>query len=411
MADTSVKISFIGDAKKLKSTLDDVDKEIDNLGKNSKSFGSKFTDGFSKAIPVLAGVGAGVAVLGSALKAAAEDQAEQKKLAQTLMNVANATKEDIAATEVWIDTKQRATGVADSELRPALDVLLRGTKDLEWSTTLLNIAMDVSAGTGKDLETVSTALSQAYAGNMRGLQALSPEMKDLIKDGMTAQEAFDHLSATFKDQASVQAETMEGKMKRLNIAMDEAKETLGAKLMPVALAFTDWLIKDAVPWLETTAGKVGDWWAQQDELHRSLRDAGEELKNFIEDVKVVAGWMQTAYEWTKKFTDAVTGLPGGSVSGMDIWKKIPGADKSIIDLVPWGKKAAGGPVSAGKPYWVGEKGPEVMVPGASGSIIPNHRLGGGGVTVNVYVAGSVLSERDLVGVLNSAMRRGFVPGV
>lgn len=48
-------------------------------------------------------------------------------------------------------------------------------------------------------------------------------------------------------------------------------------------------------------------------------------------------------------------------------------------------RAAGGPVSGGSPYIVGEKGPELFVPGRSGSIVPNHALGGGGGTTNVVV--------------------------
>ena len=42
-------------------------------------------------------------------------------------------------------------------------------------------------------------------------------------------------------------------------------------------------------------------------------------------------------------------------------------------------------MNGGTPYLVGEKGPEVFVPGATGSIVPNHALGGGGApTVNNY---------------------------
>lgn len=49
-----------------------------------------------------------------------------------------------------------------------------------------------------------------------------------------------------------------------------------------------------------------------------------------------------------------------------------------------GKRAMGGPVSQGKPYLVGEKGPEIMVPSTSGKIIANNKIGGGGQTVIHY---------------------------
>ena len=48
-----------------------------------------------------------------------------------------------------------------------------------------------------------------------------------------------------------------------------------------------------------------------------------------------------------------------------------------------GTRATGGPVSAGKPYIVGERGPELIVPSSSGNVIPNHELGGGSSPVSV----------------------------
>jgi hypothetical protein len=48
-------------------------------------------------------------------------------------------------------------------------------------------------------------------------------------------------------------------------------------------------------------------------------------------------------------------------------------------------RAAGGPVSAGSPYLVGERGPELIVPNRSGTVIPNNKLGGGGVVVNQVI--------------------------
>ena len=47
-----------------------------------------------------------------------------------------------------------------------------------------------------------------------------------------------------------------------------------------------------------------------------------------------------------------------------------------------GARAMGGPVTSGRPYLVGEKGPELFVPGRTGGIVPNNQMGGGGVTVN-----------------------------
>ena len=60
-------------------------------------------------------------------------------------------------------------------------------------------------------------------------------------------------------------------------------------------------------------------------------------------------------------------------------------------------RAAGGPVTAGTPYMVGEKGPEPFVPGQSGTIIPNNAIGGGGTTVNVTFSGIVGDPVEVAG--------------
>lgn len=69
-------------------------------------------------------------------------------------------------------------------------------------------------------------------------------------------------------------------------------------------------------------------------------------------------------------------------------------------------RASGGPVSGGRPYMVGERGPELFVPGRSGGIVPNHRLGGGTVVHNhFHIAGSVVTERQLGDVVEDAFVR------
>lgn len=69
-------------------------------------------------------------------------------------------------------------------------------------------------------------------------------------------------------------------------------------------------------------------------------------------------------------------------------------------------KAIGGPVSGGKPYIVGERGPELFVPGTSGGIVPNNRLAmGGGVTVApVYNIDARGATADLQAALPSILQ-------
>ncbi len=108
----------------------------------------------------------------SAVKAAIEDEKAQVSLAQTLRNTTKATDQQIAATEDYIDATARATGIADDQLRPSLDRLVRSTKDVTQAQKLQQLALDISAGTSKDLATVTEALSKGLDGNLGALKRI-----------------------------------------------------------------------------------------------------------------------------------------------------------------------------------------------------------------------------------------------
>jgi len=141
----------------------------------------------------------------------------------------------------------RATGTADSELRPAFSALLVGTKNVGEATSALSLAQDISIATGNDLATVSDALAKAYAGNMKGLQALSPEMKGLIKDGASLDTVMLALSDNFGGAAASSAKTAAGQFKILKNSLDETKESIGAALLPA--------LQTVLPYLQ----KFADW--------------------------------------------------------------------------------------------------------------------------------------------------------
>ena len=185
-----------------------------------------------------------------AVKAFAEDDAAAQKLATTLRNATKATNEQVASVEKFITKTSIAAAVADDELRPALASLVRGTGDVTKAQDLLNLALDISAGTGKDLGSVSDALSKAFNGNFMALKKLDPALAELIKSGASTDEVFAALSKTFADQASTAANTTAGKMKTLSIQMGELKESIGAAVLP--------LVQKMLPALEKFAT-----WAQE----------------------------------------------------------------------------------------------------------------------------------------------------
>ncbi len=140
-----------------------------------------------------------------------------------------------------------ATATADDELRPALAKLVTGTENLEQAQNGLKLAQDIAAGTGKDLATVSDALAKAYAGNDKGLKALDPRMKTLLKDGLDVEGAMSVLADTFGGDAAAAADTAEGRFKRLSIGLAETKESIGAALLPA--------IQAVLPYIE----RLGTW--------------------------------------------------------------------------------------------------------------------------------------------------------
>lgn len=193
-------------------------------------------------LPAVAALGALTAAAGYSIKAAVEDSAAQAQLAKTLQNVVGATDAQIAATEKQISAMQMATGVADDQLRPAYASLILGTKDLATANEALQLAMDISAGTGTDLASVSDALAKAYGGNYKALRQLSPELYAMIKDGASLDTVMATLAKTFGGSAAVAANTAEGKFKRLGVALGEVQESIGLALLPAVEAVLPYLI-------------------------------------------------------------------------------------------------------------------------------------------------------------------------
>ena len=212
-------------------------KDITKLGKQFDAFSKKATLAFAAAG---AAVGAFAVKVGTdAVRAAMEDQKSQALLASTLRNTVGATDAAIASTEQYITLLQKEVNVADDELRPALATLARATGDVASAQSLLGTALNVSAGTGKDLASVSLALSKAVNGNLGALTRLGIPLDANTIKSKDFNKALGVLNDTFKNQADVRAKTLEFRLKGLNIAYGEVLETLGYALLPVVEQFAN----------------------------------------------------------------------------------------------------------------------------------------------------------------------------
>jgi len=241
----TLKLSILADVDDLKKKLDIGSKEVEGFGDKLEKFGKVAAAAFAAAAAAAVAYAGKLAVDG--VKAAIEDEAAQKRLALALENVTGATEAQIKAVEDQISKTSLATGVADDKLRPALQRLAVATGSVEQSQKLLSLALDISAATGKDVETVSNALGKAYEGNTASLGRLGIGLSAAEIKTMGLENAVTQLGQTFGGAAATQANTFEGQIARLKVGFDEAKEAIGAQLLPVIQRLLDYVVNVLIP--------------------------------------------------------------------------------------------------------------------------------------------------------------------
>lgn len=247
-----ITVSIVGNAGPLKKAVSDAEGSLDRLGGSFKKI----------AAVTAVGVGAIATGIGLAVKAAAEDQKSFELLNQALKANTDATNEQIKAIDDQIGKMSIQLGVADDQLRPAFANLARATGDVTKSQELLSLATDISAATGKDLESVSIALSKAYGGNVAGLQKLGIPLDENLVKTKDFDGAVQALSATFGGAAAVAADTFEGKMSRLKIVGGELVEQVGSYLLPIFSNLGDFFLTKLVPIITDLADKIGPFLAE-----------------------------------------------------------------------------------------------------------------------------------------------------
>lgn len=251
----TLKLSILADVdqlnKSLKAATNDVENSSSKLGDFSKKAGLAFA-----AAGAAAAAYAGKLLI-DGVKSAIADQAAQEKLRTTLENVTGATNDQITATEKYILKTSLANGITDDELRPSLERLVRATKDVSEAQRLQTLALDISAGSGKSLEAVSNALGKAYEGNTGALAKLgvgltAAQLKTMDMDGVTKA-----LADTFGGQAAAKADTFQGKMDRLSVSFNEAKETVGSYVLDALTPMLDTFVNKGIPAIQGFADGIG----------------------------------------------------------------------------------------------------------------------------------------------------------
>jgi uncharacterized membrane protein YjjP (DUF1212 family) len=364
------------------------------------------------AVPAAAALGGLAIALGDATRAAMEDQQEQAALALTLQNVTGAGAAQTAQVEKQISAMSRASGVADSDYRKALEALVRGTKDVGIAMNDMNLVMDISTATGMDSASVADALAKAYQGNFKALRSLSPEMSTMIKEGASLNEVMDVLGGTFGGATATSAETAAGKMKILKNSIGETKESIGAALLPVLEAVLP-VLNEFAAWAQDNpqaflaiAGAIGLVAAAI--VATNIAMAMNPFTLIAAGVALLVAALVVAYnkfEWFRTGVNAIiNGILGAFESVVNgaimmvngiirAYNAIPlvpdintishinmptlgGTATQVAGRMNLPRMAEGGIVSSPTLALIGEAGPEAVVP-------LDRMQTGGGITINV----------------------------
>lgn len=233
MAKSQVIIGVKGEVN-----LQDLDRGIAKLqamkaeaGGTSTQF-TKFGDSLLKVGGILAATFAVSKVADffqESIRGAMEDEKSLVALAKAMENVGLAQKN--AAAEDLIKSMSLQFGIADDQLRPAFQRLVTATRDVERSQKLLGLALDISAAGYADTESAAKALSAAAMGNFTALQRLKLPIDANTVATKDFEGAITQLNQSVGGQAAAAAETYQGKLNRVTVAANEAKEAIGYALL------------------------------------------------------------------------------------------------------------------------------------------------------------------------------------
>ncbi len=358
-----LQVDILGEYKNLTAATKGAQTQLGQLNKRTAAI----SNGMNKAFAAI-GVGFSLNLikneLEDAAKAAVEDQKSQALLAKQLENTTGATKAQVAQVEKQIAKLQLTASIADDELRPSFALLTRTTGNTTDAMRLLTLATNVSAGSGKSLQSVTMALSKAYQGKMTALSKLGVPMmesmqnasdyaKELNKLNQISREVSmttgkDHTEALEKlekQQDKVNRIVAEGidwekdladafkgaadtaanidPYQRMQIIFGEMQEQVGTALLPILEKFSKWL---ATP-----------------EGQKKLQEIVDLIKLIITEFSKAVAWVLDNKDWLVPMVLAVGGLKSA-------WEGVTGAitaTKVAMEALPLVGALIGGGAAAG----------------------------------------------------------------
>ena len=323
----TLKLSILADVDQLKKSLATANGDVEDSSSKLGEFSKKAGLAFAAAAAAAGAYAIKLAVDG--VKAAIEDEAAQVRLATALRNATGATDDMIKSVEQQILKQSLATGVADDKLRPALQRLSLSTNDVTKAQDLLTLALDISQATGKGLDAVANSLGKAYDGNTAALGKLGIGLSAAELKTMTFTEVQGKLSDLFGGAAAANAETFAGRLQILKVTFDEAKESVGAKLLPIIQKLVEFVVNEVVPAL----GKFADFFKP---ITDAIAANKEEFATFIAFIQkyvvpVLVTVLGGAFKVVGEIAGGVINVIGAVVGGLNTL--IAGAVAGINALI------------------------------------------------------------------------------
>jgi hypothetical protein len=257
----ALNVEILGQFNKLTSATTGATTQLQKLSGTAKSISA----GMGKAFAAI-GVGFSLNFLKNELaeagKAAVAEAKSMEILSIAMQNTGSATSATVKQAEASIKQMSLQSAVADDQLRPAFQKLFIATNSVTDSNRYLQIALDTSAATGKDLDSVTQAMAKSLAGQDTALLKLVPSLRGV-------QDPLAELEKTFAGASDAAANL--DPYQRMNVAFGEIQESVGTVLMPVMNDFADYLV-DSVPKIQAFFSELQD---PSTELGKSWQDLGK----------------------------------------------------------------------------------------------------------------------------------------
>lgn len=468
MAATSraLTLKLLADISDFTKGIDQSSKHVDTMGDKVKKFGKAAAAGLLVAGAAAVAFGAKAIQAGEAASTA---NARIDQINKSMGLFGDSTDEVTASLVSYANEVARSTGIDQNSIK-ATQAKLLTFKEIAKTADQVSgnfqratkAAIDLGAAGFGTAETNAVQLGKALNDPIKGITALTrsgvtftesekERIKVLVESNKVG-EAQNLILAAIETQVGGTAEATANATDRMKVGLSQVTETIGMALLPAFEKVTNFLLTEVfpafqnyvLPIVKSLAAYIQDnfapilnnvfipivkslfkaWTTVAD----SFKDNEQKLKPLLELFKTVFEFVKTylapllinvlgkALQFVAGVISTVIGLFANLVnvinSVVNAIKTVGSAGSAIGGAIGGalgfgGGRAAGGPVSAGTAYMVGEKGPELFVPNSSGSIVPNGA--GRGTTINLTVNGAIDPEgtaRTIVDVLNRSQARG-----